>query len=358
VHIPDGYLSPASCTALYAGSAPFWYVALRRMKRAMNTQMIPLVSVFSAFSFIVMMFNLPLPGGTTGHATGLGIATIVLGPWAAMLAISVALIIQAVFFGDGGITTIGANCFNMAILGSLAVYVIYRMISGRATLTSPRRVVAGALAGYISINLSALITAVELGIQPLYYHDSTGAPLYAPYPLHITIPAMLIGHLTVVGVAEMVITGGVVAYLQRAEPSLLRLTAPGARVDRPDGKPAGTHGTHGTRRLWVALAILMILTPLGIIAAGKAWGEWSPDDFSNQQTRGQIAAASGNQPLPAEAPTGLRHFGSVWTAPMPGYAPRFLKSAGFGYMLSAAAGTGVIILVILLAGWIFERRAA
>lgn len=355
MHIPDGYLSPATCTVLYAGSAPFWYVALRRMKRALNTQMIPLVSVFSAFSFIVMMFNLPLPGGTTGHATGLGIATIVLGPWAAMLAISIALIIQAVFFGDGGITTIGANCFNMAIVGSLAAYAIYRLISGRAPLTSPRRVVAAGFAGYLSINLSALITAVELGLQPLYYHDSTGAPLYAPYPLHITIPAMLIGHLTVVGVAEMMITAGVVAYLQRAEPSLLKVTAPGARVDGSDRK---LRGWRGTKPLWVALAILMILTPLGIVAAGKAWGEWSPNDFSNKQTREQIAAASGNQPLPAEAPAGIRRFASFWTAPMAGYAPRFSKSPAFGYILSAAAGTGVIILVILLVGWIFERRPA
>src|ERR1700686_5083802 len=106
MHIPDGYLSPATCAALYGGAAPFWYVSLQRMKRALHTQMVPLLSVFSAFSFIVMMFNLPLPGGTTGHAVGVGIAAIVLGPWAAMMAISMALVIQALLFGDGGITAI------------------------------------------------------------------------------------------------------------------------------------------------------------------------------------------------------------------------------------------------------------
>jgi cobalt/nickel transport system permease protein len=119
MHIPDGYLSPTTCAALYAAAAPFWCVALGRLKRALTTRLIPLVSVFGAFSFVIMMFNLPLPGGTTGHAAGMGIAAIVLGPWAAMVAISMALAIQAVFFGDGGLTALGANCFNMAIAGSL-----------------------------------------------------------------------------------------------------------------------------------------------------------------------------------------------------------------------------------------------
>ena len=113
MHIPDGYLSPATCATLYTGTAPFWWGALRRLRRGLHTQMVPLLSVFAAFSFIIMMFNLPLPGGTTGHAVGVGIAAIVLGPWASILAISVALMIQAIFFGDGGITAIGANCFNM-----------------------------------------------------------------------------------------------------------------------------------------------------------------------------------------------------------------------------------------------------
>ena len=147
MHIPDGYLSPATCATLYGGSAPFWWIALRRMRRGLNTHMVPLLSVFAAFSFIVMMFNLPLPGGTTGHAVGVGIAAIVLGPWASILAISIALVIQALLFGDGGITAIGANCFNMAILGSLTAYGIYRLVAGRAPIESPRRVLAAAARG-------------------------------------------------------------------------------------------------------------------------------------------------------------------------------------------------------------------
>src|SRR6202050_1434166 len=145
MHIPDGYLSPSTCAAFYAGSAPFWYVALERVKKALHTRLVPLISLFSAFCFLIMMFNLPLPGGTTGHAVGIGLATVVLGPWAAMLAVSVALVIQALFFGDGGITAIGANCFNMAIVGSLVTYAVYRLLAGRSAILSFRRVVAAGL---------------------------------------------------------------------------------------------------------------------------------------------------------------------------------------------------------------------
>ena len=129
MHIPDGYLSPSTCATLYVGAAAGWYSALRRLKRALLTRVIPLISVFAAFSFVVMMFNLPLPGGTTGHALGVTIAAIVLGPSGAILALSIAIAIQALFFGDGGISTLGANCFNMAIAGSLVAYASYRVVA-------------------------------------------------------------------------------------------------------------------------------------------------------------------------------------------------------------------------------------
>src|SRR5690242_12617876 len=185
MHIPDGYLSASTCALLYGTAIPFWYTAFARVKRLLNTRLIPLLAVASTFCFVIMMFNIPLPGGTTGHAVGVGAATVVLGPWASMLALSIALLIQAVFFGDGGITTLGANCFNMAIVGSLVAYLVYHIMAGRSALTSTRRTMAAALAGFAAINASALVTACELGIQPVFFRDAGGAPLYAPYPLHV-----------------------------------------------------------------------------------------------------------------------------------------------------------------------------
>ncbi|MEI6306438.1 MAG: cobalt transporter CbiM, partial [Deltaproteobacteria bacterium] len=269
MHIPDGYLSPSTCTVLYAGATPFWFIALKRTQTALNARFVPLVSLVSAFSFVIMMFNLPLPGGTTGHAVGMAVSTIVLGPWASILAISVALAIQAIFFGDGGITAYGANCFNMAIVGSLVSYVVYRTLAGRTTLTSPRRVFAAAVAGYFAINVAALCAAVEFGVQPVLFHDIAGSPLYAPYPLSIAVPAMLIGHLSFAGLAEGGLSAGVVVWLQRHEPMLLTTTAPQALESR--GKEMEASGILvSARKLWLGVAVLMVLTPLGLLATGTA----------------------------------------------------------------------------------------
>jgi cobalt/nickel transport system permease protein len=268
-----------------------------------------------------------------------------------MLAVSVALIVQALFFGDGGVTAIGANCFNMAIAGSLVAYVVYRLVAGRSPLASVRRVVAAGIAGYVAINVSALLAAVEFGIQPMLYKDAAGAPLYCPYPLSIAIPAMMIGHLTIAGIAEMAVSAGVVAFLQRSDLSLLRATAGALRE-----KDAPAQGApKSLRPLWAGLAVLLVLTPLGIVAAGSAWGEWMASDYADAAARHQIAAASLNHAAPEHAPRGLERLSSVWTAPFARYAPSYIRAAAFGYLLSAMFGAGVIVGGCLLLGR-FTRR--
>ena len=356
MHIPDGYLSPSTCAVMYAASAPCWWAALRRTRRKLFGRTLPLLSLFAAFSFVTMLFNLPLPGGTTGHAVGVGIAAIVLGPWASLLAISLALTIQALFFGDGGITTLGANCFNMAIVGSFAAWGIYRLVSLGAAAESRRRVIAAALAGYGAINLSALLAAIEFGIQPMLFHDATGAPLYAPYPLRIAIPAMMAGHLTIAGAAEAVMSAGLFSYLRRNEPALLGMspTAVGGFTATDNtALPAAGAG----RKLWGALAVVLLLTPLGIVASGAAWGEWAPKDFSDAAGRAQIAVASRSVAPPTAVPSGLARLARLWTAPMPDYAPHFVKSAGFGYLLSAMFGVGLILAAAWIAQLLMRRFA-
>ena len=353
MHIPDGYLSPSTCAVLYAGAGLGWYGALRRIRRTLTARMAPLISVFAAFSFILMMFNLPLPGGTTGHALGVTIAAIVIGPAGAIMSISIAIAIQALFFGDGGITTLGANCFNMAIVGSLVAYATYRVISSGAALTSRRRLVATAIAGYLATNVAAFVTAVEFGIQPLLFHDARGVPLYAPYTLGVAIPAMMIGHLAIAGVAEAVIAAGLVAYLQVADPSLLQANSglvPGVAVaDRPVPPKS-------LRKLWITVAMLLLLTPLGVLAAGKAWGEWSAPEFSSAEGRARIAASSQNRPPPSVTPTGLHRLSRLWTSPIPDYAPPFVKSPSLGYMLSAMFGVGLVMSLSLAVQTYLQRR--
>jgi len=347
MHIPDGYLSPSTCGVLYVGAATGWYAALKRLKHALLSRVIPLISVFAAFSFVVMMFNLPLPGGTTGHALGVTIAAIVLGPSGAILALSIAIAIQALFFGDGGITTLGANCFNMAIIGSLVAYASYRLIAAGAALTSRRRVVAAAIAGYLAVNAAALIAAVEFGIQPMLFHDASGTPLYSPYPLSIAVPAMMIGHLTFAGLAEAIISAGLVAYLQVADPGLLRATS-GVLAAGDEARSTAP----SLRRLWLIIAIFMLLTPLGILAAGTAWGEWSPAELAHAASSATVA----NAPA-ANAPAGLQRLASFWTAPFPAYAPAFVHSRSFGYLLSAMFGVGLLLSLSLAArSWTTKSR--
>ena len=343
MHIPDGYLSPSTCAALYGGTVAAWYVCLKRLKRVLLTRIVPLISVFAAFAFVVMMFNLPLPGGTTGHALGVTIAAIVLGPAGAILATSVALGLQALLFGDGGITTLGANCFNMAVIGVLVAYACYRALAARAPIDARRRVIAAGIAGYLAANASALAAAFELGIQPALFHDASGAPLYAPYPLKIAIPAMMIGHLTFAGIAEAAISAGLVAYLQVADPSLLSATSGLGGILGLSRRRASS------RPVWAAVALLLIFTPLGILATGKAWGEWAPSDFLQSESRAQIASASDNASPPAEPPRGMARMATVWTSPFPAYAPAFVKSRTLGYLLSAMFGVGVCLLIALFA---------
>jgi cobalt/nickel transport system permease protein len=346
MHIPDGYLSPSTCAVLYTAAATGWYTALKRLKRVLLSRVIPLISVFAAFSFVVMMFNLPLPGGTTGHALGVTIAAIVLGPSGAILALSIAIAIQALFFGDGGISTLGANCFNMAIVGSLVSYASYRLIAAGSALVSRRRVMAAAIAGYLAINVAALFAAIEFGIQPALFHDAAGTPLYAPYPLSITIPAMMIGHLTFAGLAEAVISAGLVAYLQAADPKLLRATA-GAAAEAGGGAMIAGSSARSLQRLWGAVAMLMLLTPLGILAAGTAWGEWSPSELAR--------AASQADSIGSPAPAGLQRLSRLWTAPLPAYAPSFVRRRSFGYLLSAMFGVGFLLLLSLVLRGLLER---
>jgi cobalt/nickel transport system permease protein len=343
MHIPDGYLSPSTCAVLYAAAAPFWYTASRRVKKLLTTRLVPRLALFSAFSFVVMMFNIPLPGGTTGHAVGVGVAAVTLGPWASMLAISIALLIQALFFGDGGVLAFGANAFNLAVVGSLVASGTYRLVAGNSSAASSRRVVAAAVAGYVAINVAALVTAVELGIQPMLFTDASGVPLYAPFPLGIAIPAMMIGHVTVAGFAEAIISAGIVSYLQRSD------------SDFVGAAPASTGASQAlTWRLWAGLAFLLILSPLGLLAAGTAWGEWGLEDFDDPSSRAEIALVSGGS-VPPGPPSGLAQLSTFWTAPIPDYAPAFLRSPELGYILSGMVGTGLIIFVFLGIGW-FGRR--
>lgn len=221
MHIPDGYLGPVTCAAGYVAMVPLWAIASRQVKKTLAAKQVPLLAIGAAFSFVIMMFNVPIPGGTTGHAVGAVLVAILLGPWAACIAVSVALVIQALLFGDGGITAIGANCFNMAFVLPFAGYFIYKLISGNSPVKSFRRVVAAGIAGYVGLVLASLCAGLEFGIQPILHHTASGQALYCPYNIKIAVTAMVGEHMLIFGWVELIATALVVKFLQAQDPSML-----------------------------------------------------------------------------------------------------------------------------------------
>jgi cobalt/nickel transport system permease protein len=328
MHIPDGYLSPATCAVMLVVVLPFWYWGLRKLRERLNARSAPLIALVAAFSFIIMMFNVPLPGGTTGHAVGGALAAVILGPEVASIAISIALVIQAFFFGDGGLLAIGANAFNMAVVLPYVSFAVYQAVARRQPVEAPRRAVGAFLAGWIGLSVAAFFAGVEFGVQPALAHAVDGTPLYAPYPLSIAIPAMVLPHLLVASVVEGALTALVVVYLQRTNRAALSLS-----VQTAVPGEAGTFSRW--RALWVALVVLIFATPLGLLAPGTSWGEWSA---------GQLKALG-----LSFVPQGLEQLGGLWGAPLKGYNLQALGNSSAGYLLSAVVG----IVVVGIIAWLF-----
>jgi cobalt/nickel transport system permease protein len=327
MHIPDNYLSPSTCGVFDIVMIPVWVHSVRKISRELDRRKIAFIGVTAAFSFLLMMFNVPLPGGTTGHAVGGTLIAILLGPEASCLAITVALALQALIFGDGGILSFGANCFNMAFVLPFAGYAVYDVIRRHTPTGWGDK--AGAIVGsYVGINASALCAAIELGIQPVLFQDAAGQALYCPYPLAVSIPAMMIPHLLVAGVIEALATVLIYQFVKGAAPDL---------VYRPLDAQAGSVRPSRLGPVYVLIVVLCVATPLGLLAGngdgwlsqfGDAWGEWGAEDLSD---------------MIGYTPAGMEN-GFEWTALMPDYMLEGLPDVA-AYVLSAVIGVALLIII-------------
>lgn len=319
MHIPDNYLSPSTCAAMGAAMVPVWTRAVKKVKKEVTRKKMPLMGIGASLSFLTMMFNVPLPGGTTGHAVGGTLLAILLGPEAACISITIALLLQALLFGDGGILAFGANCFNMAFVIPFVGYYLYKFLKERVKTTKGRYVMMF-IASYIAINIGVLCTAIEFGIQPLLFKDAAGMPLYCPYPISVAIPAMLIPHLLVGGVVEGIITVGVLSFIEKVSPSVIH-----------EGI------TEKVKPIYGLIVALICLSPLGLLAAGTAWGEWGAEEISEVATAGSTLGY---------VPKGMED-GFNFNALMPEYAIEGLPDK-FGYILSAIAGVAILLIIFRL----------
>ncbi|HTZ43059.1 MAG TPA: energy-coupling factor ABC transporter permease, partial [Jatrophihabitans sp.] len=215
---------------------------------------------------------------------------------------------------------------------------VYRLLAGRSALTAGRRVLAAAAGGYLGLNAAALACAIELGIQPDLFHNAQGTPLYSPYHLSQTIPAMLLAHLTVAGLVEGALTAGVLAYLQRANLPLLRVNHPGLSATGPSPRVRPVRVAVG------AVAMMVLLTPLGLLAPGSAFGEDAPDSLNLQKLH--LSAV----------PSGLARYNGFWHAAIfRGYDFGHDAHPALGYLLSALVGIAAIALVVFAVAFLVQR---
>lgn len=319
MHIPDNYLSPATCAVMGAVMIPVWVNSVRMIKKEVSKKKLPLLGIGAAFSFLIMMFNVPIPGGTTGHAVGGTLISILLGPYAACISISIALLVQALLFGDGGILAFGANCFNMAFILPFMGFIIYKLVK-KLIRKEKGEYVSSFVGSYFGIVLASLCAAIEFGIQPIFFKDAQGMPLYCPYPLSASIPAMLFGHMLIAGVIEAFVTAGVLAFIKKASPDILY--------------EKDTFSKKSLKPMYILLAVMTILTPIGLIASGTAWGEWGADEIAKTAVNGKALGY-----VPHAFKKGF-NFNAIFSD----YSVKSLPDVA-GYIISAIIGAAILIIL-------------
>ena len=356
MHIPDNYLSPQTDAVMAVAMVPVWVHCIKKVRATLDREHMAFLGICAAFSFLLMMFNVPLPGGTTGHAVGGALIALLLGPEAAAIAVSVALALQALLFGDGGILSFGANCFNMAFVLPFAAAIVFRALNSRLHDKSWGTSVSAIVGGWVGLCLArafwrwplrclaALCAAIEFGIQPMLFTNASGAPLYCPFPLSIAIPAMMIPHMLVAGVVEGVATAAIYGFIKKTAPSVIvgpeavdgQLAAEGAAAKKTSLVPT-----------LILVAALVVATPLGLLATGDAWGEW---DAEGAATAVQEA---GDDSLQASVGLDTPTFADA--LPTGDYLQAYSEEQGLGfagqaamYILSGVIGVAVLTIVFRL----------
>ena len=222
MHIPDGFISPSTYIPATVAAIPLLIVAWKKTKEAINDESYAFLSSLTAFSFVIMMFNLPIPGGTSGHAIGAAILAILFGPWVAAFCLSLTLFIQALIFGDGGLSVFAIYSLAMGFVASFSAFYIHKLLHNRVNNN-----LVLFLAGWSGIVAASVVVAVALGIQPLLGVDALGHPIYFPFGLNVTLPAVVGSHLLVFGVVEGFATMLVMGFVEKIKN---QSTAKGATV--------------------------------------------------------------------------------------------------------------------------------
>jgi cobalt/nickel transport system permease protein len=209
MHSPDGFLSVPVAAVMWLVTLVVLGVAVRQTNRTLDERAVPLLGVMAAFIFAAQMFNFQVVGGTSGHLLGGALAAILLGPWAGTLVMACVVAVQALVFQDGGLVVMGANIFNMGLVGTLGGFYLYRALAALFGGESRGRIPAAAIAAWGSVVAGSVCMSLELAIS-------------GTTPLAVALPAMVGVHV-LIGIGEALITVAALAFIAVTRADLLRL---------------------------------------------------------------------------------------------------------------------------------------
>ena len=310
MHIPDGFLDAKTLAVTTGLAAVGVTAAVRQARTQLPPRKIPLLGVTAAFVFAAQMVNFPIAGGTSGHLIGGVLAGVLLGPSGAVLVMTAVLTLQCLLFADGGLLALGANIFNMGIVGGVGGYYVYRVVRRAFGARGP--LIAVPVAAWCGTVMSAVATAGELSLSGVV-------------PWSVGVLAMAGVHM-VMGIGEALITTLVVVAIERTRPEIL--------ADGPAGLPPGGTGETVAFGLVISLGLGMFVSPIA-----STW----PDGLE------RLAATFGFLGRAVKPP--------LVAAPIPDYALPGIASPGWATAVAGGIGTMVVFLVVLaIARLIVPRR--
>lgn len=209
LHAPDGIVSVPVAIIMWIVTAVILAVAVQRTNRTLDDRSIPLMGVMAAFIFAAQMVNFPILGGTSGHLLGGVLAAVMLGPWAGTLVMACVVAVQALLFQDGGLLILGANIFNMGVIGTLGGYVVYRSLCRLLGGEEKARIPASGVAAWAAVMGGAIAISLQL------IASGTADPA-------VVLPAMLGVH-AVIGIGEALITMAAIGFIAATRADLFKL---------------------------------------------------------------------------------------------------------------------------------------
>ncbi len=305
LHIPDGFLTPLVALIGWALALVFIVLAVRRTRIQLGERQVPMMGILAAFIFAAQTINFPVAGGSSGHLVGAALAAVVMGPWAATLIMTAVIAVQGLLFQDGGLMVMGWNILNMGVFAAFTGYaastLVIRLVRGGRS----GRLAGVFVAGWVSVEVGAIATALELGIS-------------GTSPVGLAVPAMAGVH-ALIGLGEGLISMGAIGFLATTRPELLESgeLAPGRR-----GAIAVAAGV-------VLALVLAVLSPL-----------------ASQRPDGLVSVAE-RQGFPQNALPPA--FGVLSD-----YALPFITNPALATIAAVALGT----LVVFIAAWMAGRAAA